>query len=92
MRRLHGRELGSELLNTHFRGWRPLPAGYNVMGASLDRGRPQSKWRVHPEHDFFVHEKAYKLGPTQRRLLGLGDEAFPPVDGKGQLRVAGSLN
>tara|TARA_B110001452_G_C15205039_1_gene418049 strand:- start:575 stop:1507 length:933 start_codon:yes stop_codon:yes gene_type:complete len=72
-------------LNVHYRSWKHLPTAYNVMGASLDRGRPRENWRAHPETDFFVHEKAYKLGPVQRRLLGLGGETFPNVDRKGQL-------
>jgi hypothetical protein len=64
-------------LNTHYRNWSHLPAGYNVMGVSVGRG-------VQPERDYFVHEKFYKLGPRQRRALGLDSEGLVSVDVKGR--------
>lgn len=73
-------------LNTHFRASaKRLPGGYNVMGASLDRGLPQKRWkRVRLERDFFVHEKYYKLSLLQRRLMGLEAEDLPAVDSRGE--------
>ena len=76
-------------LNQRYRGQvKLLPNGYNVMGASLERGLKQEQWRrMHPERDFFVHEKVYKLGAQQRRALGLGlEEAFAGLhDSRGRL-------
>ena len=64
-------------LNTHYRNWSHLPAGYNVMGVSVGQ-------RVQPARDYFVHEKFYKLGPRQRRALDLESEGLVSVDVKGR--------
>ena len=78
-------------LNTHFRASaKRLPGGYNVMGASLDRGLPQKRWkRVRLERDFFVHRAYVAMGQSSVRGGGAGEEGVGSGRADRPLRGAG---